>query len=70
MVDVDGIGAAVRLFSVDTDDLGVVRAPPPVEPGDLLARDHGPALRARCVVSFAPGGRVDYLVEVEEVGVS
>jgi hypothetical protein len=25
------IGAAVRLYSVDTDDLGVVHAPPPVE---------------------------------------
>jgi hypothetical protein len=63
----DGIGAAVRLYSIDTDDLGLIHAPTPVEPDDLVAAEHGPPLRVVSVVTLGPGGPVGYLAEVEEV---
>ena len=63
----DRIGAAVRLYSADdTDDLGVVHAPPPVEPDDVVAFEHGPPLRIVLLVELEPGSVVDYAAEVEE----
>jgi hypothetical protein len=62
----DGIGAAVRLFTTEADDLGTVTAPAPVEPDDVVALEHGPPLRILCVAALDPGGRVDYIAEVDE----
>jgi hypothetical protein len=65
-MDAESIGATIRLYSTDTEDVGVVTAPSPVEPGELCRPRTGPPLRVVCVVPLVFGGRVDYLVEVEE----
>jgi hypothetical protein len=55
---------AVLLFNAATESLGLVHVPRPVEPGDLLARAHGPALRVTVLVPL-PGGVIEALAEVE-----
>jgi hypothetical protein len=66
-MNLDGIGVVVRLYAADdTDDLGLVHAPLPIEPDDLLAREHGPVLRVVRVLPLDPGGRVAYVAEVAE----
>jgi hypothetical protein len=50
-----------------TDNLGLVHAPRPVEPGDLLALADGPALRVTVLVPLGSGGAVEALAEVETV---
>ena len=58
---------AVWLFSGQTDNLGLVHVPRPVELGDLLALADGPALRVTVLVRLAAGGKVEALAEVEPV---
>jgi hypothetical protein len=58
---------AVWLFDGQTDNLGLVHAPRPVEPGDVLALADGPALRVTVLVPLAAGGTVEALAEVEPV---
>jgi hypothetical protein len=65
-MNVDSIGAAVRLYTTELDDIGVMHAPAPVEPDDLVAREHGPPLRVGCVAELVPDGHIRYVVEVEE----
>jgi hypothetical protein len=49
------LGVPVRLSDAATmDDLGLVHAPPPVEPDDVVARATGPLLRV--VAVLAPVG--------------
>jgi hypothetical protein len=58
---------AVWLFNAATENLGIAHVPRPVEPGDLVALAHGPALRVRMLVP-CPGERlVEALAEVEPV---
>jgi hypothetical protein len=65
-VNIDGVGTTIRLYSTDTDDLGLVTAPLPVVPDDVVAFEHGPPLRIMCPVTLGPGGRVSHVAEVEE----
>jgi hypothetical protein len=58
---------AVRLFDARTDNLGLVHAPRPVEPGDVLALVDGPPLRVTLLVQLPAGGSVEALAEVEPV---
>ena len=45
------LGVPVRLRDEATlDDLGLVHAPPPVEPRDLVALEDGPPLRLICLL--------------------
>ena len=37
------LGARVRLYDTDFDDIGFAHAPRPVDPGDLLALAEAPA---------------------------
>jgi hypothetical protein len=66
LVNLDGIGATVRVYTTTMDDAGIVHASAPLQAGDLLAREHGPPLRVLCVVGFHSDAIVDYVVEVEE----
>jgi hypothetical protein len=64
-VNTEAFGAAIRLYSADnTDDLGVVHVPLPVEPDDVVAFEHGPPLRIVLLGELEPGGVVDYAAEV------
>jgi hypothetical protein len=55
----------VRLVGSDGDDLGLARLPCPVQPGDLVALEHGSPLQIVALVALEPGGSVDLLAEVE-----
>jgi 5-methylcytosine-specific restriction protein A len=62
-VNVEAIGATVRRYSIDTDDLGIAHAPFPVEPGDLVALSSGRPFRVIRIVSFRPGDVIDAVAE-------
>ena len=59
------VAVAVWLVGPEAENLGLVHAPRPVEPGDLLALPDGPALRVRLLVPLPAGGLVEALAEVE-----
>jgi hypothetical protein len=56
---------AVWLFNAATENLGIAHAPRPVEPGDLLALAHGPALRVTVIVQLPGDDVIEALAEVE-----
>ncbi len=56
---------AVWLFNAATETLGIAHVPRPIEPGDLLALAHGPALRVTVLVPLPGGGVIEALAEVE-----
>ena len=56
---------AVWLFDAATENLGIAHVPRPIEPGDLLALAHGPALRVTVLVQLPGGGVIEALAEVE-----
>jgi hypothetical protein len=60
------LGVPVRVFDTATvDDLGVVRVPVPVEPGDALAVEgYASPLEVVEVVETSPGAAVAALVKV------
>ena len=63
--DIDAAVGDLRTHNTaDTEDIGIVHLPEPVEPDDLVALEHGPLLRITCVVRLGPGP-VPYLAEVE-----
>jgi hypothetical protein len=57
----------VSLFDAETKNLGLVHAPRPVEPGDLLALADGPPLRVTVLVRLPGDGKVGAVAEVEPV---
>jgi hypothetical protein len=56
---------AVCLVNPATEYLGIAHVPRPVEPGDLLALAHGPALRVTVLVHLPGDGFIEALAEVE-----
>jgi hypothetical protein len=56
---------AVLLVDAETENLGIVHAPWPLEPGDLLALADGPPLRVTVLAPLPAGGKVEALAEVE-----
>ena len=58
---------AVWLFDAETDNLGLVHAPRPIEPGDVLALADGAPLRVTLLVELPAGAKVEALAEVEPV---
>lgn len=56
---------AICLVNPATEYLGVAHVPRPVEPGDLLALAHGPALRVMVLVQLPGDGFIEALAEVE-----
>lgn len=63
------LGARVRLHARDGDDLGVVHAPAPIEPGDLVAPAAGPAFVVTALVVLDATDALDPLAEVEPLRV-
>jgi len=59
------LGARVRLFDADYDDLGVAYAPRPVDPGDLLALDDGSEWRVIAVLDLDEAKALDAICVVE-----
>jgi hypothetical protein len=47
---------AVLLFNAATENLEIAHVPRPIEPGDLLALAHGPALRVTVLVQLPGDG--------------
>jgi hypothetical protein len=58
---------AIWLFGGQTDNLGLMHVPRPVEPGDVLALASGPPLRVTVLVQLPPGGKLEAVAEVEPV---
>ena len=58
---------AVWLLNAATENLGIAHVPRPVEPGDLPALAHGPALRVTVLVQLPRDGVIEALAEVEPV---
>ena len=56
---------AVLLFDAATDNLGIAHVPRRIEPGDLLALAHGPALQVTVLVQLPGDGVIEALAEVE-----
>jgi hypothetical protein len=57
------IGARVRVYDREGDDLGLATLPTPVKTGDVFALETGPPLRVTAVVELEPGGAIDVVVE-------
>jgi hypothetical protein len=64
------VGVPVRLRDASTmDELGVVHAPPPAEPEDVVGLEHGPLLRVVAVL-VPVGSAVPALVNRESAAVA
>ena len=61
------LGARVRLFDADYDDIGIAYAPRPVDLGDLLVRADGSAWRIVSVLDLDEAVALDALCVVEPV---
>jgi hypothetical protein len=60
------VGVPVRLRDASTmDELGVVHAPPPAEPEDVVGLEHGPLLRVVAVLVPVGSAVVPALVSRE-----
>jgi len=58
-------GVLVRIFSLDDDDLGLTRLPPPVQIGDIVELEQG-EFRVADVIDFQDAA-IAALVKVEPV---
>jgi hypothetical protein len=61
------VGTCLRLYDRTWEDCGLVHAPPPVEPSDLVATASGAPYRVLAVFPLEPGGIVHAVCEVERV---